>query len=74
LTSNSIFSIKSLENKIKENKEILFSIENETQILQNKISLISDIGNIDIDFLDEEARKKLGLKCKDENIIYHLNN
>lgn len=66
LSSNSIFVIRSLEREIKQKTEELSLLEKDVAKLNNRISLISDPDHLNLDFLDEEARKKLGFKSKNE--------
>ena len=63
-----IVSTLNIDNHIIEKQQILDHLINERELVQTKLKYLK-IGSIDYDFLDEVARKQLGLADKNEKII-----
>ena len=67
----SIKNIKKLHAEIILNRQKLFLIQGQIDELENKISLIIDDDNPDLDYLDELVRLKLGKIPEKEFVILY---
>lgn len=67
--SKGLFEYFSLEKKIANKELIKQDLLSKTQIKQNMVNGMS-LNSLDIDLLDEEARKVLGYAGKNEVVVY----
>ena len=66
-SESSIFTYFKLGKEVKENKEILNSLQKQSEELQGKIKKLE---SNDLEYLDQLARDKLDLSDPDEIIIF----
>lgn len=68
--NNSLLTMMQLQTKLDESKERLDNIKMERINLQHRVQMISS-ESLDLDLLDEQARKLLG-HSKENEIIYYF--
>jgi cell division protein FtsB len=66
--SRGLISNKELIEEITKKEAILTRLQEERQALENKIDKVS-LGTLDQDFLDELARRELGLSDPNERVL-----
>jgi len=67
-SQSSLFTYFKLRKEVKENKEILNSLQKQSEELQGKIKKLE---SNDLEYLDQLARDKLDLSDPDEIIIFN---
>ena len=66
--SKGFFTLAKLSNELEQKKEKLAIITKEKSLLENKVNSFSD-KNIDLDLLDQQARRILGYASPEETIL-----